>query len=128
MGEYSKRTQRYASFEAVRFADEEKFTTWLQQVRGKGRVLCVLFDSRGRTVSSEEFAEVIERAGVSGTQHVVFAIGPADGWSEATRASAEMLMAFGRITLPHELALAVAAEQIYRALTIVEGHPYHGGH
>ena len=56
------------------------------------------------------------------------AIGPADGWSDAALAAATRTVAFGRITLPHELAAVIAAEQLYRALTILAGHPYHSGH
>ena len=59
---------------------------------------------------------------------ILFAIGPADGWSSTALAHAARSFSFGRITLPHELARAVAAEQIYRALTILAGHPYHSGH
>jgi len=59
---------------------------------------------------------------------LVLAIGPADGWSPAARARADLLLSFGRITLPHELAAVVAAEQLYRALTIRAKHPYHCGH
>jgi 23S rRNA (pseudouridine1915-N3)-methyltransferase len=58
----------------------------------------------------------------------VLAIGPADGWSDAARARAGLLLSFGSITLPHQLARVVLAEQIYRALTILAGHPYHSGH
>lgn len=126
--EYAKRSRRYGALDVQRFADEAKLVAWLAQARGKGRTLAMLFDSRGKSVSSEDLAASVEQAGVDGVQQIVFAIGPADGWSDATRRSADQLIAFGRITLPHELALAVAAEQIYRALTIVEGHPYHGGH
>ncbi len=64
----------------------------------------------------------------NGTQTLVLAIGPADGWSDGARARASLLLSFGAITLPHELARAVLAEQIYRALTILAGHPYHCGH
>jgi 23S rRNA (pseudouridine1915-N3)-methyltransferase len=87
-----------------------------------------LFDSRGISPSSEEISRVVAQAGIDGKQLLVFAIGPPDGWTDATRSEGDALIAFGRITLPHELALVVAAEQIYRALTLLEGHPYHGGH
>ena len=63
-----------------------------------------------------------------GAQSLIFAIGPPDGWSPAAIAVASRRIALGRITLPHELAAVVAAEQIYRALTIRAGHPYHSGH
>ena len=64
----------------------------------------------------------------SGTQRLVLAIGPADGWSPAATQRANLLLSLGRITLPHQLARVVLAEQIYRALTILAGHPYHSGH
>jgi 23S rRNA (pseudouridine1915-N3)-methyltransferase len=73
-------------------------------------------------------AATLGRAQDDGVQSVVLAIGPADGWSPAALAAATRTVAFGRITLPHELAAVVAAEQIYRALTIRAGHPYHSGH
>jgi 23S rRNA (pseudouridine1915-N3)-methyltransferase len=56
------------------------------------------------------------------------AIGPADGWSDTARQRADLLLSLGRITLPHQLARVVLAEQVYRAFTILAGHPYHSGH
>lgn len=91
-------------------------------------VRLALFDSAGQMMTSEEFAGWIDRSGVAGTQQLVMAVGPADGWSQQDRSAAQQAVSFGRITLPHELALVVAAEQIYRALTILAGHPYHSGH
>ena len=87
-----------------------------------------LRDSRGEQLSSEDFAARIGRLRDSGAQLAVFAIGPADGWSAAARTRAALTVAFGRITLPHELARAVLADKLYRALTILAGHPYHSGH
>jgi 23S rRNA (pseudouridine1915-N3)-methyltransferase len=58
---------------------------------------------------------------------LVFAIGGADGFSDAVRAKATVILAFGRITLPHRLARIVLVEQLYRAFTIVRGEPYHRG-
>jgi 23S rRNA (pseudouridine1915-N3)-methyltransferase len=59
---------------------------------------------------------------------MVFAIGPADGWSEAARERAQLLLSLGPMTLAHALARLVVAEQLYRAFTILSGHPYHAGH
>lgn len=126
--DYCQRAQRLAPVETQRFADEPRLLAWLAQARSRARVLALFFDSRGKSLSSEELAQIVEQAGVDGRQQIVFAIGPPDGWSEAARRSADQFIAFGRITLPHELALAVASEQIYRALAILEGHPYHSGH
>ena len=88
----------------------------------------ILLDSRGRSFSSEQFAAWLRRQRDQATQRLVFAIGPADGWSEAARTRAGLLLSLGAMTLPHELAAVVLAEQIYRAFTILEGHPYHLGH
>jgi 23S rRNA (pseudouridine1915-N3)-methyltransferase len=88
----------------------------------------ILLDSRGKQLSSEDLAALLGRHRDSATQNLVFAIGPADGWSSETRARANLLLSFGPITLPHELARIVLAEQLYRALTILAGHPYHSGH
>lgn len=78
--------------------------------------------------SSEEFAQQLGRLRDGGTQRLVLAIGPADGWSAAARQRANLVFSLGRITLPHQLAHVVLAEQVYRALTIIAGHPYHSGH
>jgi 23S rRNA (pseudouridine1915-N3)-methyltransferase len=59
---------------------------------------------------------------------MVFAVGPADGWSDASRAKAQLLLSLGPMTMAHSLARLVMAEQLYRAYTILTGHPYHGGH
>jgi 23S rRNA (pseudouridine1915-N3)-methyltransferase len=90
--------------------------------------MLVLADSQGKNLSSEEFSTALGRFRDDGTQTVFIAIGPADGWSSVAHEAASLTLSFGRITLPHELAAAVAAEQIYRALTILAGHPYHAGH
>jgi 23S rRNA (pseudouridine1915-N3)-methyltransferase len=63
-----------------------------------------------------------------GSQELIFAIGPADGWTAAALEKAQQTLSLGRITLPHELARVVLAEQLYRAFTILNNHPYHGGH
>ncbi len=98
--------------------------------RESGRVpthVC-LFDSTGETVTSLEFAQHLARVRDGGAQRMVFAIGPASGWSGAVLARADRVLSLGKLTLPHELARVVVAEQIYRALTILAGHPYHLGH
>jgi 23S rRNA (pseudouridine1915-N3)-methyltransferase len=64
----------------------------------------------------------------SGQQMIVFAIGPASGWSEGAPRLAQTMLSLGPMTLPHELARLVMAEQLYRAFTILSGHPYHTGH
>ena len=92
------------------------------------RAYAILLDSRGQQLSSEDFATRLGRLRDDGNQRIVLAIGPADGWSTEARTRANLLFSLGLITLPHELARVVLAEQFYRALTILAGHPYHSGH
>jgi 23S rRNA (pseudouridine1915-N3)-methyltransferase len=79
-------------------------------------------------MSSEAFAAWIGNRRDDGTQHLVFAVGPADGWSPVARERAQLLLSLGPMTMAHSLARLVVAEQIYRATTILCGHPYHSGH
>ena len=85
----------------------------------------VLLDERGRNLTSEEFAEVLGRWRDDGVREARFLLGAADGHSESERAGADLLLAFGAATWPHLLARAMLMEQLYRASTILAGHPYH---
>jgi 23S rRNA (pseudouridine1915-N3)-methyltransferase len=122
----------YIPCQVEAFASEAAFLTWLNRPRQPGRIpaLPVLLDSRGRQLSSTEFAAWLGARRDQGQQHIVFAIGPADGWSQTAidAAKAGLLLSFGPITMAHELARLVLAEQLYRACTILSGHPYHSGH
>jgi len=129
--DYLTRAARYLPCEAQSHPSEAALLAWLDRsARQSPRTtpVLILLDSRGKQFTSEAFAAHLGRLRDSGTQSVVLAIGPADGWSAAARARAGLVLSFGAITLPHQLARAVLAEQLYRALTILAGHPYHSGH
>lgn len=126
--EYCGRIGHYARCRAENFATEEKLFEVLEKKGGRTTALLVLLDSRGKPWATENFAAWLRKQRDEGARQIVFAIGPADGWSEAARAKAGLLLSLGAMTLPHELAAVVITEQIYRAFTIVEGHPYHLGH
>jgi 23S rRNA (pseudouridine1915-N3)-methyltransferase len=79
-------------------------------------------------MSSEELAVFVREHQDRGTQTLLFAIGPADGFADETRRAASHTLSLGKMTLPHELARVVLLEQLYRAFTILKGHPYHTGH
>lgn len=79
-------------------------------------------------MSSEAFAAWLGKQRDQGAQQIIFAIGPADGWSEVVRTRAQLLLSLGSFTFAHGLARLVMAEQLYRAVTILSGHPYHRGH
>ena len=85
----------------------------------------VLLDERGKDLSSERFAEILGGWRDGGTRECRFVLGAADGHSDDERAQADLLLAFGKATWPHLLARAMLAEQLYRATTILAGHPYH---
>jgi 23S rRNA (pseudouridine1915-N3)-methyltransferase len=126
--DYIARATRYIPCDSQVFDTEAAFLDWLERQRGRTPAYAILLDSRGQQFSSEEFATQLGRLRDDGTQRLVLAIGPADGWSAAARQRANLLFSLGRITLPHQLARVVLAEQVYRALTILAGHPYHSGH
>jgi 23S rRNA (pseudouridine1915-N3)-methyltransferase len=125
---YVERCQAYARCGAEAFRSETAFLDWLARQAGRTQPVAVLLDSRGRAMSSEALAKWLGVRRDQGAQHVVFAIGPASGWSDEVRARAQLLLSLGPMTLAHALARVVVAEQIYRALTILAGHPYHCGH
>ena len=99
-----------------------------QRSTGRARASLLLFDSLGKSLTSRHFADHLGRLRDAGQQRVIAAIGPANGWSAAARLRADLVVSLGAMTLPHALAQVVVAEQIYRALTILAGHPYHCGH
>lgn len=85
----------------------------------------VLLDERGRLLSSEEFAALLGRWRDEGVRETRFLIGAADGHGDAARENADLLLAFGPMTWPHILARALLLEQLWRATSILAGHPYH---
>jgi 23S rRNA (pseudouridine1915-N3)-methyltransferase len=85
----------------------------------------VLLDERGKAMSSEKLAKTLENWRDTGTRETRFVLGAADGHSDMERAKADLLLAFGPATWPHLLARAMLMEQLYRATSILAGHPYH---
>jgi 23S rRNA (pseudouridine1915-N3)-methyltransferase len=125
---YLERCSGFARCRTDGFRSEEALLDWLERQKGRTPVVAVLLDSRGRTMSSEAFAGWLGARRDEGSQHIVFAVGPASGWSEMARKNAQLLLSFGPMTMAHALARLVMAEQLYRAFTILTGHPYHAGH
>jgi 23S rRNA (pseudouridine1915-N3)-methyltransferase len=130
VGDYLKRCTGVARCSSEAFRTEAAFFGWLGRQKGRTVAAVWLLDGRGKQMSSEALAEWLGHCRNQGTQLVVFAIGPADGWSEEVRAAKHpaSLLSLGPMTLAHQLARLVMAEQIYRACTILTGHPYHKGH
>ncbi|MCC7273022.1 MAG: 23S rRNA (pseudouridine(1915)-N(3))-methyltransferase RlmH [Alphaproteobacteria bacterium] len=89
------------------------------------RATVVVLDPRGKALSSEALAERLGRWRDDGVADLAFVLGGADGLTDAMRADAALLLSLGAMTWPHLLARAMLAEQLFRAHTILSGHPYH---
>ena len=85
----------------------------------------VALDERGQALSSRAFADRLADWRDQGRSRVTFLIGGADGHADAVRDRADLILSFGPMTWPHLLVRVMLAEQIYRAWSILEGHPYH---
>lgn len=85
----------------------------------------VVLDERGQNMKSTELASIVENWQLNGISEVNFLIGGADGHLQSTRDKADLILSFGKLTLPHMLMRAVLTEQIYRIQTIIAKHPYH---
>jgi len=126
--EYLKRLARYSPTEGITLKDE---TALLALARGNSRTpkhALVVLDSRGKQLSSEDLAQYIGDYRDRNPLPLLFAIGPANGFSDQARKAATLRLSLGNMTLAHELARVVLLEQLYRAFTILKGHPYHLGH
>jgi 23S rRNA (pseudouridine1915-N3)-methyltransferase len=116
--EYIKRSMRFAKCE-MREIRPRRFDPWVEYPSATK----VLLDPAGRALDSAGFTALVEKAAREG-RDLVFAIGGAEGLPAAWKPRAGLLLALSPMTMPHELARVVLAEQIYRALTTLKGHPY----
>jgi 23S rRNA (pseudouridine1915-N3)-methyltransferase len=126
--DYLKRISRYAEAEGLVLPDEAALLKLREKSGPRPAHTLVLLDSRGRQLSSEDFAQFLQNHQDRNPRPLVLAIGPADGFGDETRAAATAVLSLGKMTLAHELARVVLLEQVYRAFTILKGHPYHTGH
>lgn len=127
--EYLKRISHYAQVEGTTLREEAALLdSYGRGAKAGGKSTLVLMDSRGKEFSSEQFAKFLGDYQDRNPLPLVFAIGGADGFSDAARSAAQHLISLGKMTMAHELARVVLLEQVYRAFTILKGHPYHSGH
>jgi 23S rRNA (pseudouridine1915-N3)-methyltransferase len=129
--EYLKRISRYTQADGHELRDEAALLQLCgigKSKSGSARSTLALLDSRGKQFSSEEFAHFVRDYQDRNPLPLVFAIGAADGFSDTVREAARYTISLGKMTLAHELARVVLLEQVYRAFTILKGHPYHSGH
>jgi len=110
--EYIKRSGRFATCE-MREIHPARFDPWAKHLSARK----ILLDPAGKTLDSKKLTALFDR-------DLVFVVGGADGLPEAWKPKADLLVSLSALTMPHELARVVLAEQIYRVLTTLRGHPY----
>ncbi|HKW25403.1 MAG TPA: 23S rRNA (pseudouridine(1915)-N(3))-methyltransferase RlmH [Terriglobales bacterium] len=126
--EYLKRLSAYTQLEPLSLGSEAALLKLAVRPGNRPASRLVLLDSRGQQFTSEEFARFLDDQQNRSPQPLLVAVGPANGFSDEARKAASLLLSLGKMTLPHELARVVLLEQLYRAFTILKGHPYHLGH
>ncbi len=139
IAEYAKRLSKYCKFEIIEVADEKTpdkaSLVEEEQIKEKEAVrilskikedayVCTL-EIAGRKLSSQEFAQWIEKAAVAGKSHIVFVIGGSLGLHKSVSERSDFALSFSDMTFPHQLMRVILSEQIYRAFRIVNGEPYH---
>lgn len=125
--EYLQRLAGYVEVECAALKDEASLLQLYHKARPPKPVL-VLLDGKGKQLSSEELAGFLRDHQDRNPAPLLFAIGPANGFSDDARHTAALVLSLGRMTLAHELARIVLLEQLYRGFTILRGHPYHLKH
>ena len=126
--DYVKRLSQYADVQAAPVKDESAMLKFCARGARPARHTLVLLDGAGKQLSSEELAKFLGEHQERNPLPLLFAIGPADGFTDEARKAAGLVLSLSKMTLPHELARIVLLEQLYRAFTILKGHPYHLGH
>lgn len=141
VGRYFDRFSKLApslglSFINVHEIVESRLQTASQRMEEEGEKLIatlsddsrlIVLDERGKSMSSLNFAKILQDWRDTGGKHMTIALGGPDGHSEAVRKRADLLLSFGQMTWPHQIARILLSEQLYRAATILSGHPYHRG-
>ena len=139
LAEYLKRLSKYCKTEIIEVADEQtpdgcsdKEAAIILQKEGDRILSKIAQDSyviataiEGKSLSSEQFASLIEDKGIRGVSRIAFIIGGSLGLSDKVKARADMLLSFSKVTFPHQLMRVILTEQIYRAYRIIKGEPYH---
>lgn len=134
--EYEKRLKHYISFESVLLPDikNSKNLTEIQQKEKEGEVLLsqikesdyvIILDEKGKEYSSVEFSKMIEKQMVAGLKTLVFVVGGPYGFSKQMYDRANAKISLSQMTFSHQMVRLIFTEQLYRAMTILKGEPYH---
>ena len=122
--EYMKRLQSFHKVDLRHLKDSSTDEDILKEI---DKSFCIILDEKGKEFSSRELSSFLDKKAVQGISEICFVIGGPDGHSEEIKNRADYLWSFGRLTFPHDLAMVVLVEALYRASTISVNHPYHRG-
>jgi 23S rRNA (pseudouridine1915-N3)-methyltransferase len=120
--DYIRRIGHYSEVEVSELRDSS--TAALRKLKIEPGAAVVLLDAAGKQFTSQQFARWLGQLRDSGTREIAFLCGDAEGFPTELRASAKHKVSLSTLTMPHELARVMLAEQIYRAFAILAGHPY----
>ncbi|MFB6306164.1 MAG: 23S rRNA (pseudouridine(1915)-N(3))-methyltransferase RlmH [Flavobacteriales bacterium] len=133
--EQEKRINQYINFESIRIEpgksnssdpnkrkeeEEQKLLSKVQE-----NAYCIILNKTGKHFTSKEFAAKLKDLAVSGTKNIIFIIGGAYGFSNKVKEKGDLNLSISKMTFPHQLTRLIFTEQLYRAFTIIKGHPYH---
>jgi len=122
LGDYIRRIKRHAEIEVSELRDGSPAA--LRKLKIKSSATVVLLDAAGRQFTSQQFARWLGDLRDRGAREIVFLCGDAEGFPSDLRDSARQKISLSTLTMPHEFARVVLAEQLYRAFAILAGHPY----
>ena len=124
---YEERLKHYCSYLRKELPDqktkEKEAEAVMKNIRESDYV--ILLDEKGRSLSSEQFAQTIEKLGIRAVKKVIFVVGGAYGFSEALYKRADEMLSLSPMTFSHQMVRLIFAEQLYRAFTIIKGESYH---
>jgi 23S rRNA (pseudouridine1915-N3)-methyltransferase len=136
IAEYEKRLSHYCKFEIKVIPDikDSKSMSAQVQMQKEGELILksirlpgeiILLDEKGKEHSSVEFAKFIEKKAVTGQKELTFIIGGPYGFSPEVKSAANAMLSLSRLTFSHQIVRLLFMEQLYRAMTIIKGEPYH---
>lgn len=120
--DYVRRIQHYAPIDVVELREPNAAT--IRKLKIDSASTIVLLDAAGKQFTSQQFAQWLGQSRDRGMREMIFLCGDAPGFPEEFRAAAKQKISLTSLTMPHEFARVLLAEQIYRAFTILSGHPY----
>lgn len=123
--EYFGRLKRYHQLKVTRLRDSQPESEGKLILKAAGSAYLMPLDPRGKMLDSPSLSAHLEKLALHGSSEIAFVIGGPNGLSEEVRAQAQYLWSLSALTLPHDLAMVVMLETLYRAATIAKGEPYH---